>query len=842
MSENKVKFTIDGREIEGNKNQSVLEAALGSGVYIPHLCYHPDLPSFKECLASEFCYRSKEKYRLSFQEKEYRGCGLCVVEIKGEKDPLLSCVTPVEDGMEAYSSTPAVEALRQENLSTILAHHPHACLTCAQREGCSLTQCSTNVPEEERCCVQFDVCELRKVAEYIGIKEDMVRYVSRHLFCEEDKPLFIRDYNLCVGCLRCVRVCESIIETKALGYVLKDKEVIVGTVKPGYEDSGCRLCGACVELCPTGALRDKGLQPGDKKCVLVPCEARCPVKMDVPSYVYFISQGDYAKAADVIRERVPLALSLGYICHHPCEKECRRGEIDDSIAVCDLKRFALEKANPAQGDWKKKSSGKKVAVVGSGPAGLVASFFLTQLGHSVTVYEAQAEAGGMLRWAVPEYRLPRDIIRQEIESIQSLGVEILTGCPVNRETFSKDLKLDRWNAIFLAAGAQGSKKLEVDGSTLRGVYWGLDFLRQAKEEKINVLKGKVIVIGGGNVALDAAMTALRLGALCVEVACLEKRDEMPAFFWEIQEAEEEGIIIYPGWGPIRITGEGEKLKGVELQSCVSVFDSQGNFNPTFDPSYKKFLEAQAVILAVGQRPDFSFLPPEWEMQIIKGENICVNAETLETSIPGLFAGGEAVLGPSSAVEAMETGKKAASSIDRFLGGNGLMEKPSGAKVDRRTRLRCGQEKGFWKKKRPAVALLPRQERLHSFHLIQLGYREEEVREEAGRCLRCDLRFLFSAVTLPPEKWLVFNAEALSHVPDTEGAYQLLDEKKNIIQIAGTPQLKQALAAQLSSSTQIKYFTYEEDPMYTKRESELIQKYLQKYGHLPPGNEEIDDLF
>lgn len=838
----KVKLTLDGQQIEAEKGHTILAAALAAGIYIPHLCYHSDLSFFEAAPPVEVCHRGPKAYRTDSQDKKYEGCGLCLVKIKNKEEPVLSCLTQVEEGLEVLTTTKQVEALRQENLVSVFTNHPHACLTCAQKEGCSLTQCSTNVPEEERCCPQFDFCELRKVAEYIGLKEDIKRYVPRNLYSEEDKPLFIRDYNLCIGCLRCVRVCGEVIGAKALGYVVADNEIIVGTTKSSLEESGCLFCGACVEVCPTGALRDKELKAGDRKAALVPCMARCPVEMQIPSYVSFIAQGEYDEARKVIRESVPMASSLGYICHHPCEDECRRGDLNQAVAICDLKRFVLQ-ANESQDQVQKaKQTGKKVAIVGSGPAGLVAAYFLAKFGHSVTVHEALSEPGGMLRWAIPEYRLPQSVISQEIEDIKAIGVDILTNTPIKNESFLEDLKLEAWDALFLATGAQESKKIDVEGLSLDGVFWGLEFLREAKKGKIKELRGKVVVIGGGNVAFDVAMTALRLGASSVELACLEKREEMPAFSWEIQEAKEEGVVVHPGWGPRKIEGDGNPVRGIELQICTSVFDDKGNFCPAFDSSQRKFLEADTVILAVGQSPDFSFLPPELGIQFTEEGSIEINPHTLETNIPRVFAGGEAASGPASAVEAMAMGRKAADSIDRFLGGKGFADRPSAFKYEEKGSLWMGEEKDFSSKQRVSMPVSPVSERLRSFDLVQLGYREEDGRKEASRCLRCDLRFRLSPVILPPEKWLEFSPEAVDQVPDSEGAVQLLDEEKNIIYIAGTPNLKQALQEQLSSNKEARFFIYEEDPMYTKRESELIQQFLQKHGHLPPQNEDVEDLF
>jgi hypothetical protein len=327
----------------------------------------------------------------------------------------------------------------------------------------------------------------------------------------------------------------------------------------------------------------------------------------------------------------------------------------------------------------------------------------------------------------------------------------------------------------------------------------------------------------------------------VELACLECREEMPAFSWEIQEAEKEGVKIYSGWGPRKIVGEGNKVRGVELQACISVFDEQGNFCPAFDSAQSKSLEGDAIILAVGQSSDLSYLPSDLGVQLTEQGIIKIKQDSLETSIPGVFAGGEVASGPSSAVEAMAMGRKAADSIDRFLGGDGL-EYSTVSKEKEEKSLWRGEEKNFISRERIPVPELPLSERIRSFTLIQSGYSEKDAKKEASRCLSCDLRFQLSPVTLPPEKWLEFNPETVSQVPESEGAFRLLDEEKKIIYIAGAQNLRQALEEQLSSKPEARYFDYEEDPMYTKRESELIQQFLQQHGHLPAGNEDVDDLF
>ena len=745
-----IRFTIDGKKIEAYEGETILKASLKAGIYIPHLCHHPDLAPFDSVAPVDVCYRGEEEVRTDPKGDRYQGCGLCVVEIDVGQSPVLACVTPVEEGMNIITSSPSVSALRRENLSVLLENHPHACLTCAQSHGCSLTHCSLNVPEEERCCPQFNTCELCRVAEYIGIKENIHRYRPQALDCEEDKPLFVRDYNLCIGCLRCVRVCSDIIGAKALGYAAGSQGTAVGTVKSSIEESGCVFCGACVEVCPTGALRDKNLKASDRKEALIPCRTACPLGMDAPKYVFYIAHDSLVEAAQTIRDRTPLALSLSYICHHPCESQCRRGELNQPIAICGLKRLALEdkESRLVESPIRKGETGKKVAVVGGGPAGLVASYYLSVLGHSVTVFESQPEAGGMLRWAIPEYRLPRTVVYQDIKNIEAAGVKILTGKTIDEANFRKDLSLNRWDAVFLATGAQDSKKIDVEGSSLQGVYWGLDFLREAKEGMDFDLGQKTLVFGVGNGALDAAMTALRYGPSSVILACLEKREEM-AFDSKIQEAEEEGIEILFGWGVKKIEGNGRGISGVELMGCSSVFDEKGYFCPSYERSRSKFINADSVILAIGQNPDPGFLPDDIGVRLREDRTIEVSDKTFQTDVPGLFAGGEAAFGPASVVEVLAMGRRAASSIDRYLGGRGLEEpvvKTGGLHLG----LLWREERDrFLEWDRIKMAELPPPERTHSFALIQIGYSKGEGQEEASRCLRCHLRFLFTPVVLPP---------------------------------------------------------------------------------------------
>ncbi len=478
--------------------------------------------------------------------------------------------------------------------------------------------------------------------------------------------------------------------------------------------------------------------------VISACQHACPAGIDVPNYVAAIASGKYEKAVDIIRERNPFPAVCGRICIHPCEFKCRRGELDEPVAIRSLKRFAsdwyFEHIGRAEEPFPVKRE-QKVAVVGAGPSGLTCAYFLAKSGYKVTVFEAQPVAGGMLGITVPEFRLPREVIQEEVDYIESCGVEIRYDSPIDAYHTVNDLMREGYDAVFIAAGAQASKRIGVPGEEegLDGLHYGLEFLSQAKTDRKIAVEGKVVVIGGGNVAIDVARTALRVGAEDVQLFCLEPRDEMLAWEKEVREAIDEGIVINPSWGPRQIIHKDGRVSGIEFVKCISVFDEEGRFNPTFDDEFTQAVETHNIIISIGQAPDMSFLTKDGQLERALWGALVVDENTLSTNIPGIFAGGDFTTGPTYVIRAIASGRRAAIAIERYLQGETgrirIVDEKTETVEDVGLAL---DEETTEEKPRIEIQLEKPEERVRDFREVEKGFTREEAHREAMRCLRCDL--------------------------------------------------------------------------------------------------------
>ncbi len=524
--------------------------------------------------------------------------------------------------------------------------------------------------------------------------------------------------------------------------------------KPRYIDPAkCTACGECSKVCPIEVPNQFDMGLRNRKAAFklypqampsafaiekrgtAPCKATCPAHVSVQGYVALINQGKYREALELFKQAHPFPAICGRVCHHPCEGICTRGDVDEPIAIQYLHRFLADLDLDGETRYVPQVNEKrdeKIAVIGAGPAGLSAAYFLAWRGYSVTVFEKLPVAGGMMAVGIPAYRLPRDILAEEIRVIQDMGVEIRTGVSFGSDVTLEGLKKDGYKAVFLATGLHRSRGLGVPGEDHKDVLKGVDFLRDAALEKPVSVGKRVIVIGGGNVAVDVALTAKRCGAEAVTLVCLEKRDEMPAWDYEIEDALAEGVEIVNSLGPTRFLTQGDAFQGVEFKRCTAVFDADGRFSPSYDESDLHVLEADTAIVAIGQAADLDFADSEGVATSRQG-GLQADPVTLETPIPGVFAGGDVFYGPKSVVEAVGCGKEAAESIHRFINGMDLNE---GRETD------WSYEKPELEEEthapRVRMRTLPVAEREGNFREISLGFTEEEARAEAARCLKCGI--------------------------------------------------------------------------------------------------------
>lgn len=461
------------------------------------------------------------------------------------------------------------------------------------------------------------------------------------------------------------------------------------------------------------------------------CSLACPGNVDIPSYLSKVREGSLREAAEIMLRTNPIPSITGRVCPRLCEQECGRDDFDASVSIRDIERFMgdyiLENANeiirPPEID-----TGKNVAIVGSGPAGLSAAYYLRMSGHFVTVFDRMGEPGGMLAYGIPGYRLPKDIVRRVVKTIENIGTEFKLNVNVGKDIIVKDLE-KHFDSVFLASGAWSQPSIGLEGEEL--TKSGIEFLTNVNRGVREVPGKRVLVLGGGNVAVDVGITALRLGAEQVTLACLESREEMPALEWEIEQAIEEGVNLIPSWGPSRVLQSHGKVSGIELVRCTAVFDKDGRFAPIFDNAIKEKVEADQIIMAVGQRTDLSFIDSEWSLKVDRGL-IVANQETQETNIPGIFAGGDLTSGPATVIEAIAAGRRAAVAIDLYLRGGTQAEDEDEKTVEHFSKFNRESLKTTERAKMPRLPIYERSINIED----ALGLSLNEIEKETNRCFNC----------------------------------------------------------------------------------------------------------
>jgi NADPH-dependent glutamate synthase beta subunit-like oxidoreductase/Pyruvate/2-oxoacid:ferredoxin oxidoreductase delta subunit len=698
---------IDGIQVECEEGTSVLNAALEAGIYVPHLCSHPDLTP-------------------------QGGCKLCVVEIDGEEAPLTSCTTTATDGMVVRTKSEALDRLRRASMNFMFAGHPGDCTGCRS----------------------FGNCELQALFQYLNssVNAGMRHITKKSIKINTVNPLIDREMERCIQCGRCIRVCQDIRGVGVLQYNHVDGETYVGTENDlPLDAAGCRFCGACVEVCPTGALQDReGIFRKDlkKEEALIPCSAECPAHINIPNYLRMIGAGEYDKAVAVIREKVPFPHALGYVCTSTCQKQCKRRGLNGAVDIKGMKRFAAE--HDTTQSWKAQyvkcapATGKKVAVIGGGPCGMTAAYYLAKKGHDVTVMERYPTCGGMLGYGIPAYRMPREDLQKEIDIIAETGVKIITNCEVKNVL---DVKKD-YDAVLVTVGASDGKIIPVANNNPAQETTAIDVLRDVtlgKETTPKIGPGtKVLVYGGGNVAYDAARTSARLGA-DVSVVCLESRakGQMTADDEEIDQAAEEGVKLYSGYSNTGFTqDENGNVTGLNCFAINSFKFGPNGLEVDRIPDSEVFIPCDVVIYASGQKTN---LTPEFGLEINR-PGYPVDPETgksgLKTSVEGVYTAGDVITGTQSVIKAIAGGRNAASEIDKILGGDGNIEEQLAALPPADPYI--GRIDGYGQLPRQEAEITPCDERKCSFVKVDKNFTEEQARKEAMRCLKCPLRLQIHA--------------------------------------------------------------------------------------------------
>jgi len=582
-----------------------------------------------------------------------------------------------------------------------------------------------------------------------------------------DKTFPTLDCAACIGTPKMVEVAQnpnielfSYSEIKEVAGYIGSYTVRIHR-KPRYVKEGvCTGCGECTSVCPVSIPSEWDEALGSRKAIYrsfpqavpitfcidkkdrAPCVITCPAGINVQGYVQLIGQGKYKEAIRLIMERLPLPGVLGRVCPHPCEKQCRRQESDQAIATRDLKRFAADQVDPAELPPPEiEGRSEKVAVVGSGPAGLTAAYYLRLKGYPVTIFEALPKLGGMLRVGIPDYRLPPEILDKEIGYILRLGIQTETNKRLGRDYTPDSLKADGYSAIFLATGAHKSLDIHIPGEKdFNGIFNALDFLREINLGDRTRPGRHVAVIGGGNVAIDAARIAKRLGCDSITVAYRRTRTEMPAYPDEIEDALAEGIKIHYLTAPVGIAAEKGIVRGLKcIKTQLGAADTSGRRRPVPVEGSEFLIECDAIIGAIGQRVDADWVAAGSGPNLTSRGTFAVHPHTMQTSIPYVFAAGDAVTGPASVIEAVAAGHKAVEAMHRYLSGENLDEYARELAAEKAPGQNWQEiPESIFRQKRAQPFHQTPAERSATFSEVNRGFSEEQARQEAHRCLNCGI--------------------------------------------------------------------------------------------------------
>ncbi len=686
-------------------------------------------------------------------------------------------VIPVEKAIEMENKAISIEHISHwlDKYDGKYAASPCSCRRSrtAYEEGCA--------DDPESWCIAVG-----DMADYVVETNKGGRYITREealeIFKQAEDNGFVHQITNIDGedkifaiCNCNVNVCYALRTSQLFNTPNLSRSAYVAKVNP----KDCVACGRCVEFCPAGAVKlgqklckkdgsevtyPKMPLPSEKKwgpemwtedyrdknrinCYdtgTAPCKTACPAHIAVQGYLKMAAQGRYTDALALIKKNNPLPAVCGHICNRRCEDACTRGTIDEAIAIDEVKKFIAAQDLNAETRYIPKKVvpavkgyfDEKIAIIGGGPAGLSCAFYLAEKGYKPTIFEKNERAGGMLVYGIPSFKLEKDVVQAEIDVIKEMGVTIKTGVEVGRDVTLDELRAQGYKAFYIAIGCQGGRKAGIPGEDAKGVATAVELLREAGAKEAYPIEGDVVVIGGGNVAIDVARTSSRCGASKVSMFCLEARAEMPASVEEIEEAEEEGVIMNCGWGPKEILSENGKVTGIVLKKCISVKDADGRFNPKYDESDTMTVSCKHVFLSVGQTIEWGKLLDGSQVELGRGNSAVADALTYQTAEPDIFVGGDVYTGPRFAIDAIAAGKQGAISIHRFVQPHSSLtigrNRNDFIELDKENI----QVENYDNASRQIPGTDKRIDAKSSFRDAKLTFTEEQVKAETARCLGC----------------------------------------------------------------------------------------------------------